>query len=124
MVKLVSFCVQWMHRLPRGSFWANDAKCRNFDVDVVDVDEKMTLTIDDVTRATSVDVASKAYVTTDDRRTTRAKIVLWWPNEPQRNSQTLSEAKPIMWISMYLVQRNPHKLVVHPVHHPTADNLV
>ena len=91
---------------------------------MVDVDGKMTSTIDDVTRATSVDVASKAYVTTDDRQTTRAKIVLWWPNEPQRNSQTLSEAKPIVWISMYLVQRNPHKLAVHPVHHPTADNLV
>ena len=104
----VSFCVRWAHRLPRGSFRANDAKCRNFDVDVVDVDEEMTLTIDDVTRATSVDVASEAYVTTNDGRTKRAKLVavqpildIFWLNLNQKDIFRIN-LKLILCVDLYV----------------------
>ena len=131
------FIHTWTHRLPHGSFRANDAKCQNFNVEIIDIDEEMVLTIDDVTRATSVNVASEAYITTDGR-CTRAKLVavqpisdILWLNLNHKDILLLNlkqkryfriqlEDDPLCGFlrTQYL---EIHKMAVHRMHSPTAD---
>ena len=75
---------------------------------MVDVDEEMTSTIDDVTRATSVDIASEAYVTTNDGRTKRAKLVavqpildIYWLNLNQKDIFRIN-LKLILCVDLYV----------------------